>query len=131
MDGRRARSSKIWRGETTSSPSTFREFIAPHSHDALEGIEVPRIHFGVGTGAFLDDMRLGGLADAVGVDWRMPLDEAAALVGPDVTLVGGEFVPVPATDAVVDRNLVTAPAWPGDTAIVKEFAKLMGAKIEI
>jgi len=40
-------------------------------------------------------------------------------------------VDVPATDAVVDRNLVTAPAWPGDTAIVKEFAKLMGAKIEI
>ena len=24
-----------------------------------------------------------------------------------------------------------APAWPGDTAIVREFAKLMGAKIEI
>ena len=35
------------------------------------------------------------------------------------------------TDAVVDRNLVTAPAWPADTAIVKELAKLMGAKIEI
>ena len=33
--------------------------------------------------------------------------------------------------AVVDRNLVTAPAWPGDTAIVREFVKLMGAKIEI
>ena len=35
------------------------------------------------------------------------------------------------SEAVVDRNLVTAPAWPGDTAIVREFAKLMGAKIEI
>ena len=52
-------------------------------------------------------------------------------VGPDVTLAGGTFVPVPANEAVVDRNLVTAPAWPGDTAIVKEFAALMGAKIEI
>ena len=52
-------------------------------------------------------------------------------VGPDVTLAGGEFVPVAVDQAVVDRNLVTAPAWPGDTAIVKEFAKLMGAKIEI
>ena len=52
-------------------------------------------------------------------------------VGPDVTLAGGTFVPVDVTEAVVDRNLVTAPAWPGDTAIVREFAKLMGAKIEI
>ena len=48
-----------------------------------------------------------------------------------MTLAGGEYVPVPVTDAVVDRNLVTAPAWPADTAIVKELAKLMGAKIEI
>ena len=46
-------------------------------------------------------------------------------VGPDVTLAGGEYVSVPVTDAVVDRNLVTAPAWPGDTAICREFAKLM------
>ncbi|MCR5809162.1 MAG: DJ-1/PfpI family protein, partial [Clostridiales bacterium] len=52
-------------------------------------------------------------------------------VGPDVTLAGGEYVPVPVTDAVVDRNLVTAPVWPADTAIVRELAKLMGAKIEI
>ena len=34
-------------------------------------------------------------------------------------------------EAVVDKNLVTAPAWPGDTAICREFAKLLGAKIEI
>ena len=52
-------------------------------------------------------------------------------VGPDVTLAGGTYVPVNVDEAVVDRNLVTAPAWPGDTAIVREFAKLMGAKIEI
>ena len=52
-------------------------------------------------------------------------------VGPDVTLAGGTFVPAAVDEAVVDRNLVTAPAWPGDTAIVREFVKLMGAKIEI
>lgn len=51
-------------------------------------------------------------------------------VGPDVTLAGGIYVEVPADRAVVDRNLVTAPAWPGDTAICREFAKLMGAKFE-
>ena len=52
-------------------------------------------------------------------------------VGPDVTLAGGTFVPAAVDEAVVDRNLVTAPAWSGDTAIVREFVKLMGAKIEI
>lgn len=52
-------------------------------------------------------------------------------VGPDITLAGGKYVAVDATEAVVDRNLVTAPAWPGDTAIVREFVKLMGAKIKI
>ena len=52
-------------------------------------------------------------------------------VGPDVTLAGGTYVEVPVDQAVVDRNLVTAPAWPGDTAIVRAFAELMGAKISI
>lgn len=52
-------------------------------------------------------------------------------VGPDVTLAGGTYVEVDADKAVVDGNLVTAPAWPGDTAILVEFVKLLGAKIEI
>ena len=52
-------------------------------------------------------------------------------VGPDITLAGGEYIAVDADKAVVDGNLVTAPAWPGDTAIIAEFAKLLGAKIEI
>ena len=52
-------------------------------------------------------------------------------VGPDITLAGGEYVAVDADKAVVDGNLVTSPAWPGDSAIVAEFVKLMGAKIEI
>ena len=51
-------------------------------------------------------------------------------VGPDVTLAGGTYVEVDADKAVVDGNLVTAPAWPGDTAILVEFVKLLGAKIE-
>ena len=52
-------------------------------------------------------------------------------VGPDITLAGGEYIEVPATEAVVDKNLVTSPAWPGDTKICAEFIKLLGAKIEI
>ena len=52
-------------------------------------------------------------------------------VGPDVVLAGGTYVEVDASEAVVDGNLVTAPAWPGDTAIIREFVKLLAANIEI
>ena len=52
-------------------------------------------------------------------------------VGPDITLAGGTYKEAGMDEAVVDRNLVTAPAWPGDTAICREFARLLGAKIEI
>ncbi|MEI3506494.1 MAG: hypothetical protein V8Q32_03145 [Anaerotignum faecicola] len=41
------------------------------------------------------------------------------------------IVAVDASEAVVDGNLVTAPAWPGDSAITREFIKLMGAKWEL
>ena len=52
-------------------------------------------------------------------------------VGPDISLAGGIYKEVDVSEAVVDRNLVTSPAWPGNTAICREFAKLMGAKIQI
>lgn len=52
-------------------------------------------------------------------------------VGPDISLAGGIYKEVDVSEAVVDRNLVTSPAWPGNTAICREFAKLMGAKIKI
>ena len=54
-----------------------------------------------------------------------------AAVAPDIKLAGGTYVEVGADEAVVDRNLVTSPAWPGNTAICREFVKLLGAKIEI
>jgi uroporphyrinogen decarboxylase len=48
---------------------------------------VPRIHFGVGTGELLGSMRAAG-ADVVGVDWRVPLDEAVRRLGPDAVVQG-------------------------------------------
>lgn len=57
----------------------YRELVLPHSAKVLGGLAdagVPRIHFGVGTGELLGAMGEAG-ADVVGVDWRVPLDEAA------------------------------------------------------
>lgn len=52
-------------------------------------------------------------------------------IGPEIELVGGKYKEVEPTEAVVDGNLVTSPAWPGHAAFIREFVKLLGAKIEI
>ncbi|MEP6759865.1 MAG: uroporphyrinogen decarboxylase [Sporichthyaceae bacterium] len=65
-------------------------FVQPHSARVLTAIGelgVPRIHFGVVTGEMLDLMGEAG-ADVVGVDFRVPLDEAARRVGPSRALQG-------------------------------------------
>jgi uroporphyrinogen decarboxylase len=85
-----------WAGSL--SPADYRAHVAPHSRAALADIDVPRIHFGVGTGALLADMRLDGIADAVGIDWRVPLDEAATVLGADTTVQGN-----------IDPALLAAP----------------------
>lgn len=70
-----------WAGALT--PDDYREHVLPHSAAVLEAVAdlaVPRIHFGVGTGELLGLMGEAG-AEVVGVDWRVPLDEAARRVG--------------------------------------------------
>lgn len=52
-------------------------------------------------------------------------------VGPEVTLAGGIYKDIPATEAITDGNLTTSPAWPGHPAILREFYKLLGVKIEL
>jgi protease I len=52
-------------------------------------------------------------------------------VGPEVTLAGGKFQSIPVDGAFVDGNLVTSPAWPAHPSFIREFLKIMGAKIEI
>ncbi|MBZ5855506.1 DJ-1/PfpI family protein [Flavihumibacter profundi] len=52
-------------------------------------------------------------------------------VGPEVILAGGEFQAIPVDGAFVDGNLVTSPAWPAHPAFIREFLKIMGAKIEL
>jgi uroporphyrinogen decarboxylase len=77
-----------WAGSV--SPEDYRRSVLPHSKrifDALAGSGVPRLHFGVSTGELLGMMGEVG-ADVVGVDWRVPLDEAVRRVEPGKALQG-------------------------------------------
>ena len=96
----------------------YRELVQPHSARVLAGVsDVPRIHFGVGTGELLHDMGAAG-ADVVGVDWRVPLDDAVRRIGPgravqgnlDPTLV---FAPAPVVQAKVREVLEAGKAAEG------------------
>jgi uroporphyrinogen decarboxylase len=72
------------------SLADYRRYVMPHSaavFDAISDLDVPRIHFGVGTGELLGAMGEAG-ADVVGVDWRVPLDEAVRRIGPDKAVQG-------------------------------------------
>ncbi len=77
------------------SRADYVRSVAPHSARALAHVGdlgVPRTHFGVGSGEVLADMTTLGTdavaVDAVGVDWRLPLDEAVRRVGTGVTVQG-------------------------------------------
>ena len=92
----------------------YREFIMPHTTRIFERIAplgVPTIHFGVGTGAILPEIREAG-GDVIGADWRIPLDEAWERIGHD-RAIQGNLDPTlllgpldrlfAATDEVLDR----------------------------
>ena len=72
------------------SAEDYRASVLPYSSwifDQLSECDVPRIHFGVGTGELLGLLGEAG-ADVVGVDWRVPLDQAAQRVQPGKALQG-------------------------------------------
>ncbi|MEZ7007869.1 uroporphyrinogen decarboxylase [Streptomyces sp. AD55] len=102
------------------SPADYRRSVMPASRkvfDAVEGLGVPRIHFGVGTGELLGLLGEAG-ADVVGVDWRVPMDEAARRVGPGKALQGNLdpavlFAPTPAVEAKTDEILDAAAGLEG------------------
>jgi uroporphyrinogen decarboxylase len=90
------------------SAADYEARVLPHSRAVFEAIgsrDVPRIHFGVGTGELLPLIGDAG-ADVVGVDWRVPLDEAARRVGPGRSLQGNLDPAVLLADrATVDREV--------------------------
>jgi uroporphyrinogen decarboxylase len=102
------------------SPAQYERFVLPHSRKVLSGLAdlgVPRIHFGVGTGDLLPLMGAAG-ADVLGVDWRVPLDEAARRVGPAYALQGNlepavVLAPWPVVEEAVLDVLAAAKGLPG------------------
>ena len=102
------------------SEADYRRYVLPHSAAVLSGLRaagIPRIHFGVGTGMLLPAMGEAG-ADVVGVDWRTPLDRAAAQLGPDYAVQGNLdpatlFAPWPVVAAEADRVLAEGRAARG------------------
>lgn len=61
----------------------YREFVLPHMQGLfrqLAGLDVPVIHFGVGTAHLLPVLAEAG-GDVIGVDWRTPMDVAWRQVG--------------------------------------------------
>ncbi|NBE51675.1 uroporphyrinogen decarboxylase [Streptomyces boluensis] len=102
------------------SPADYRRSVMPASQkvfEAVSGYGVPRIHFGVGTGELLGLLGEAG-ADVVGVDWRVPLDEAARRVGPGKALQGNLdpavlFSTQDAVEAKTDEVLAAAQGLDG------------------
>ncbi len=91
------------------SPEDYRRNVLPYSRQiftAVAATGVPSIHFGVGTGELLGLLGEAG-ADVVGVDWRVPLDEAVHRVAPGKALQGN-----------LDPAVLLAP-WP----VVEERAR--------
>ena len=77
-----------WAG--TLSPDMYERHVMPASAKVLAAVAdlgVPRIHFGVTTGELLALLAKAG-ASVVGVDWRVPIDEARQRLGPDVAVQG-------------------------------------------
>jgi uroporphyrinogen decarboxylase len=68
----------------------YREFAHPHTSRILTEVGelgVPVVHFAVGTAAILADLADAG-GDVIGVDWRLPLDEAWSIIGPNRAIQG-------------------------------------------
>jgi uroporphyrinogen decarboxylase len=105
----------------------YREFILPHSKKIFDRVRdrnadaggdgVPTIHFGVGTGSILAELREAG-GDVIGADWRTPLDEAWERIGPDRGIQGNLdptllLGPLDRVFAATDEVLERAAGRPG------------------
>ncbi len=100
--------------------TAYERYVAKHSALALSAVadlDVPRIHFGVGTGELLPAMGAVG-AEVVGVDFRLGLAQASQRIGPDYAVQGNLdpaylFAPWEAIEAEVRRIVAEGRRAPG------------------
>lgn len=78
----------------------YREFVLPYSQEILASVDIPRIHFGVGTSELLPAMSEAG-SEVMGVDYRVTMDAAARRV----------------SSRVLQGNLDPALLFAGDDAV--------------
>lgn len=101
-------------------PNDYARYVLPYSRqlfDRLRPLDVPLIHFGVETGSLLELMRDAG-GDVIGVDWRVPLDQARERIGAGHAVQGNLdpvalFGPLPELRARVRDVLQRAGGRPG------------------
>lgn len=101
------------------SPEDYREYVLPHSCRAIalaRASGAPVIHFGTDTATLLPLMAEAG-SDVIGVDWRIPLDEAWARIGPRAVQGNLDpavlFGPLPEIERRVRDILARAAGRPG------------------
>lgn len=73
------------------SPFDYAEYVLPYVQQCVahirERCQVPVIYFGTDMNGLIPLLRQSG-ADVLGADWRIPLDDFWAQVGPDVAVQG-------------------------------------------
>jgi len=77
------------------SPADYSRFVLPHTRTLIAEIKatgVPVIYFGTGTATLLSAIKQTR-AEVIGVDWRVPLDQAFEVLG-DKFAVQGNLDPV-------------------------------------
>ncbi len=102
------------------SRADYERYVRPHSAAVLAGVadlDVPRIHFGVGTGELLGSMASAG-ADVIGVDYRVALSDALARTGHAYAVQGNLdpallFAPWEALERETRRILAEGALAPG------------------
>jgi len=99
------------------APSDYAHFALPYTKQVIDAVpkgRVPIIVFGVETGSLLEQLAETG-ADVVGVDWRVPLDEARRRVGPAVAVQGNlDPCSLLAPPAEIERRVLDVLARAGD-----------------
>jgi uroporphyrinogen decarboxylase len=102
------------------SPTDYRAYVLAPTTDLIRRIRalgVPVIYFGVDTASLLPAMRDTG-ADAIGLDWRTPLDQAWRTLGHSVAVQGNLdpialFAPPAVLESRVAEILQQAAGRPG------------------